>query len=438
MRYKLYIGLTVIGFLFLLGTAMAISLHAQTGGSGGHASFSGKYDLDDSSALSSSINLDSDSLTKETKAQGSGLNSLDESVSTGKNSVQNAVACFGLMSMSSSSSGSSEGVVVNQDADLAGIVGFIATKSVSPTNEMTVAGGFDETGDLNEHISSYSGEVAAVEGTVSSAGVELLNDEIAQVVSSGKMEMAVEGLSKSKDGANGKFGLAAVNRARGASLPVQPSGTSVTPNGLTATNDPNVAGEIMNNPEYLGSMDSHDSEGVVLNAPLQLYLRADKQLTNEKLDPQSTGKSIATAAATWDDWTNANLFTGNVIVSSNAVADKGDGYAVHAFKSISGNAIAYNRIWTYSGTNIIADSDVCYNTRNQWTLDWGKANWPTVDVQSIALHELGHSVGLSDLYLLPENDPRSQDWYQTMNSYDGRQRYLGSGDIAGLRQIYGA
>jgi hypothetical protein len=172
------------------------------------------------------------------------------------------------------------------------------------------------------------------------------------------------------------------------------------------------------------------------------------------LDSTATGKAIATAAETWDRSTSKELFGNNVIISTDAQADTGDGYSVHAFIPISGNALAYARTWTSGG--IVVDSDVCYNkngitqsdgsiTDLKWLTTWNnnwvssvknsKGKYPAsyiMDVQSIALHELGHTVGMGDLYL-----SGSTDWYQAMNSYNGPQRYLGNGDIAGLRMKYG-
>ena len=447
MRNKLCLGLIAVAFLFL-GTAMAISFNAESRGSAGSTSFSGNYKLDDSTTLLSSINLDSGSIFKEMKAQGSGQNNLDESISTKEKSVQNTIISSGSMSASSSSYGSSEGVAVSHDANLAGDMGFIGTKSVSPTNEITIAGGFEGTGSLNERISSSSGEVASVGGTVSSAGVDLLNNEISQALSSGENGMNIGGVSKSEDGAIGKFSLVAVNQAKGASLPKSPTAVPVGPNEFTysgLSSDPSnfkLSAEIMGDPDYLGSESSNVQLAGYIDSSLQLYLRNDANLAGEKLDPLMTGKSIATAAATWQHWTSEGLFNNNVIVSSNAAADKGDGYSVHAFKLISGSAIAYARTWTSRG--IVRESDVCYNTRYSWTNDWETSNnvnargqYLYADVQSIALHELGHATGLGDLYLLDPASAGYSDWSQIMNSYNGPQRYLGAGDIAGLQAKYG-
>ena len=64
-------------------------------------------------------------------------------------------------------------------------------------------------------------------------------------------------------------------------------------------------------------------------------------------------------------------------------------------------------------------------------------------MQSVATHELGHTIGLGDIYsstyggTLPPSDPRTQDYEQVMNLYDGPQRTLGKGDLAGAQELYG-
>lgn len=454
MKHKLCFSLTIIALLSILGTAMAVSFSAKTEGSADEAQFSGKYKLDGSTDFSISAKLDSGSLFKGMKAKGSGFNSLDESVSTKENSVQNTILSSGSMSTSSSSSGSNDGVVVDHDASLDGDMGFIGTKAVSSSNRMIVAGGFAETGALNEQISSSSGNAAYVGGTVSSGGVNLLNEGISQAVYSSGMEMEVEGISMTSADKIGKFGLVATNQAN-AAIQAAPTGNPVGFNTIKQTSDPTLPGEVMTNPAYMGSSSSYKLLNYKIGStPRQLYLKADQNLIGEGLDSIETGKSIATAAETWDRSTSKELFNNNVIISSNAQADKGDGYSVHAFIPISGNAIAYARTWTLGG--IVADSDVCYNT-NRITQDDGSAtdmiwstawdnNWVSaqrnsggkypasykIDVQSIALHELGHTVGLGDLYLYG-----STDWNQAMNSYNGPQRYLGFGDITGLQKKYG-
>jgi hypothetical protein len=57
-----------------------------------------------------------------------------------------------------------------------------------------------------------------------------------------------------------------------------------------------------------------------------------------------------------------------------------------------------------------------------------------LDVQTVALHEMGHTIGLGDTYL---HDIYQYDLSQIMGYYDGVQRTLGSGDNAGVKKLYG-
>ncbi len=55
--------------------------------------------------------------------------------------------------------------------------------------------------------------------------------------------------------------------------------------------------------------------------------------------------------------------------------------------------LAYIRLnWSSCGSAV--DSDIVFNSKYEWSTS-GKNG---VDVQSIALHEMGHTIGLADLY----------------------------------------
>jgi hypothetical protein len=86
-------------------------------------------------------------------------------------------------------------------------------------------------------------------------------------------------------------------------------------------------------------------------------------------------------------------------------------------------ALAVATIWT--SNNTILEADMTFNTRFNWSTD----GWYGYDVQSVALHEFGHWVGL-------DHSPLSESimYY----GYKGSQRYLHSSDVAGIRHIYSA
>lgn len=79
----------------------------------------------------------------------------------------------------------------------------------------------------------------------------------------------------------------------------------------------------------------------------------------------------------------------------------------------------------------ITEFDIMFDT----DFNWGDAttNAEVMDLQNIATHELGHAVGLGDLYNTECNT-------QTMYGYSGygdiSKRTLESGDIAGLNILY--
>jgi hypothetical protein len=141
-----------------------------------------------------------------------------------------------------------------------------------------------------------------------------------------------------------------------------------------------------------------------------------------------------------------NLFAdGTTVISDSGKSiDTRDGYNVNAWKYLSEapSALAYCRTWSggpiVNGFYSAIESDVSYNTNWAWSTSGGN-----YDVQSVATHELGHTIGLGDIYsstyggTLPPSDPRTQDYEQVMNLYDGPQRTLGNGDKAGAQALYG-
>ncbi|MDZ4132050.1 MAG: matrixin family metalloprotease, partial [Dethiobacteria bacterium] len=85
--------------------------------------------------------------------------------------------------------------------------------------------------------------------------------------------------------------------------------------------------------------------------------------------------------------------------------------------------LAVATIWT--SNNTILEADMTFNTRFSWSTD----GWYGYDVQTVALHEFGHWVGLDHTPL-----------YESIMYYriKGTQRNLHSSDIAGIRHIYSA
>lgn len=277
-------------------------------------------------------------------------------------------------------------------------------------------------------------------GTASFNGMEVVNDGILQELDSGEVEMAVDGLYQLQRGNIGAFGLIAASTVSSRAASTQSAAPLPTVQVQGAITKEGSHPEIVNAP--LGNANSNKIWGIKIKTPIQLYLRADSNLKAEGLDAVNVASEVSSAANTWDYWTKPNqnnLFQPRVTIDAAKVSDKKDGYNVVSFIPISQSCLAYTRTW-FSGSSL-SEADMCFNMNYQWTTDWSAAKNGVYDVQAVALHELGHYVGLGDLYNLPTSDPRQSDKNQQMNSINGingPRHSLGAGDIAGVRQIYGA
>ncbi len=98
--------------------------------------------------------------------------------------------------------------------------------------------------------------------------------------------------------------------------------------------------------------------------------------------------------------------------------------------------IAVTRVWgIFSGkTKYIDQFDVMFNTAYSWGDVVATGNTGLMDYADIGTHELGHGVGLSDLY----NTCTDETMYGYSNYGEIKKRDLNSGDILGLTKLYGA
>jgi hypothetical protein len=148
--------------------------------------------------------------------------------------------------------------------------------------------------------------------------------------------------------------------------------------------------------------------------------------------------AISSGTEEWDSFTNNPLF-GNYSIDYSAAWDidvpDGKNEIVFGYYPEKG-AIAVAGVWGYfSGppsTRKIIEFDILFNI----TYIWGDAfkNPLIMDLQSIATHELGHAIGLADLYEITCSE-------ETMYGYSGegetKKRDLNNGDITGIQKLYG-
>jgi len=146
------------------------------------------------------------------------------------------------------------------------------------------------------------------------------------------------------------------------------------------------------------------------------------------LSPEFVGAVLHTSANTWDEVVAFNIFGSGVHgLSPWGVYD--------LYNSISfGNypeegVIAVTAIW-FQGKKIY-EYDILFDT----DFTWGDAtvNPAVMDLQNIATHELGHAVGMGDLY---DTVCAEETMYGYSIEGETTKRDLNAGDILGIQTLY--
>jgi len=158
-----------------------------------------------------------------------------------------------------------------------------------------------------------------------------------------------------------------------------------------------------------------------------------------------TESAISSAMGEWEKNTSTGLFDGiNYNATADWDSDKPDEHNELAFGNYSDpDVIAVCIVWGYfrgpPGQREIIEFDILFDIDFTWG-DAGETNetelgdTSVMDLQNIATHELGHGLGLGDLY-----DSSASE--ETMYGYSGygetKKRTLYIGDIAGIQELYG-
>ncbi len=156
--------------------------------------------------------------------------------------------------------------------------------------------------------------------------------------------------------------------------------------------------------------------------------------------------AIFLSAEEWDNHTGIELFNNTYTVDNTANWDGWADSVRDSRNEISfGNypqegVIAVAVIWGRFGgppsQREILEFDIMFDTDFTWgnATDENNADLQIMDLQNIATHELGHGVGLGDLY----NTKTSKETMHGYSSYgDIEKRDLYLGDIAGIQYLYG-
>lgn len=121
-------------------------------------------------------------------------------------------------------------------------------------------------------------------------------------------------------------------------------------------------------------------------------------------------------------------------LSADTAAPDGVNEAYFADVSSSG-AIAVTIVWGYfSGppqTRALVEWDMVFDDTD---FDWSATGDPAkMDFENIATHELGHSVGMGDLY---DTACAAETMYGYASLGETQKRDLNTGDIAGINKLY--
>ena len=478
---------------FLLASTLAapaggISVSCSSAAAGVEAVSMESFALDGSTSLPESLALGSGSISIDRQAEGGGNNSLKQSLkgseyvlqkkiesqgefsastapaATGKSAaiLQNSAGTGSMILEQRASNGlkdagqeasvsggtlrsaqslsAGEQLSASQSTEIAGQEGQVLSGALGEENVLLAEVGFSGMGTLSARLTSRADETAHSEGYAAIDDTVLLNDGSFEAVSreggSRIMGMAGTRLTEGAGKSIGSFELQVMNLDRAADIQdrAEQAGTAAA----------------------LSSGGSYSSYALTeyrwnqRNPQLQLYLNPTD--TPSGLGTEATRNAIAQAANTWDDAVSENLFAdgSTVIVDYTKVVDNpfplqgqevADGYSVSGWKSLGDSYLGMQRWWSngqlLNGYRSIVETDSWYNRDFAWTTNLATAqSTGRIDLQSVALHELGHGIGMGDLYTLPEGDPRQSDLQQVMNLYDGPQRELGNGDRAGAQILY--
>jgi len=156
-------------------------------------------------------------------------------------------------------------------------------------------------------------------------------------------------------------------------------------------------------------------------------------LNQNGLDPAEVAYTIGSAAETWDRETSTELFNNVYDVDFTAQYGYFDGKNAIAFGDYqTSGVIAVTSIWYSKRTKEIREFDILFNNYYLW--GDGEAENTRMDLANIATHELGHAVGLSDIY---DDSCSAVTMYGYSDYGDIDKRTLEQADITGLQKIYG-
>ncbi len=148
---------------------------------------------------------------------------------------------------------------------------------------------------------------------------------------------------------------------------------------------------------------------------------------NETDGPSGSLNALQGAANTWSG-AGANFSFQYAGATTRGL--KGDGYNTIGFANLGSSSIIAQATTYFSG-DVMIEADIQFNTQFPFSTDL-TPSYDEMDLQSIAVHELGHWLRLLDLY--GAND--SLKIMYGYGSFGQVKRNLASGDQSGIKWIY--
>jgi len=154
---------------------------------------------------------------------------------------------------------------------------------------------------------------------------------------------------------------------------------------------------------------------------------------SQGLGENFVASAISTSAETWDEATSKELFNDAYTIDTAVQYGDQDYKNAIAFGDYpDSRVIAVTSVWYTRVGKRIVEFDVLFNTGFAWGDALGGSS--VMDLQNITTHELGHAVGLSDIY---STTCSAVTMYGYSDYGETQKRTLEQADITGLQKIYG-
>ena len=165
--------------------------------------------------------------------------------------------------------------------------------------------------------------------------------------------------------------------------------------------------------------------------------------TTTKLSDGNTQAGAIVAAMTdpsrgWNQYLGNVQFVPTVVPTPNGTSGSGkDGNSINEVffaskpygQNWDSNTLAVTTVWFIG--NERSEADIIFNTAFTWDSYRGSLRNNVTDIQRVALHELGHNLGLD------HPDDAGESVPAVMNSHESNTDSLQADDIAGAQRLYG-